>query len=593
MDFRILGPLEVLDEGRRVALGGSKQRSLLALLLLRVNEWLSADSLIDALWGERPPATASKTLQVHVSGLRKALGAGPSNASAGLVVTREHGYELRLDPDRLDACRFERLVAEGRSELDAGRPERGVRALEVALSLWRGVPLGELSSEPFARQEVARLEDRRVAALEQVIEAKLALGGHDEVVGPLESLISEYPYRERPRAQLMLALYRSDRQADALHAYQNARKTLVEELGIEPGERLRELERAILAQDPGLLLAARQAPVAAERAVAAPRSAFVGRVSELAELIGGLDDAFAGQGRLFLLGGEPGIGKSRLAEEVIERARARGARVLVGRCWEAGGAPAYWPWVQSLRAYVRESDIAALRSQLGAGAADLAQIIPELRQHFPDLPEPPSRESEGARFRLFEAASSLLLIATQDRPVVLVLDDLHAADEPSLLLLRFVAREIAASRLLVVCAYRNVDPRLGDPLGSALSELVREPQTAHFVLAGLSERNVAEYVELSTACGAARQCHPYRDRGQSALRGGGGAPAGCRGPHRRAGRAHAHPARPPCRDRPARGTALRALPETAGARLGHGPRVRTGSSGAARRARGRRFAGRP
>jgi DNA-binding SARP family transcriptional activator len=209
----------------------------LALLLLRVNEWLSADSLIDALWGERPPATASKTLQVHVSGLRKALGAGPSNASAGLVVTREHGYELRLDPDRLDACRFERLVAEGRSELDAGRPERGVRALEVALSLWRGVPLGELSSEPFARQEVARLEDRRVAALEQVIEAKLALGGHDEVVGPLESLISEYPYRERPRAQLMLALYRSDRQADALHAYQNARKTLVEELGIEPGRR--------------------------------------------------------------------------------------------------------------------------------------------------------------------------------------------------------------------------------------------------------------------------------------------------------------------------------------------------------------------
>jgi hypothetical protein len=299
----------------------------------------------------------------------------------------------------------ERLVAEGRSELDTGRPDRAVRALEVALSLWRGVPLGELSSEPFARQEVARLEDRGVAALEQVVEAKLALGGHDEVVGPLESLISEYPYRERLRAQLMLALYRSDRQADALHAYQNARKTLVEELGIEPGERLRELERAILAQDPELLLAARRAPVAADRVVEAPRSAFVGRVSELAELIGGLDDAFAGQGRLFLLGGEPGIGKSRLAEEVIDRARARGARVLIGRCWEAGGAPAYWPWVQSLRAYVRESDIAALRSQLGPGAPELAQIIPELRQHLPDLPEPPSRDSEGARFGLFDAAS--------------------------------------------------------------------------------------------------------------------------------------------------------------------------------------------
>ena len=153
MDFLILGPLEVLDEGRRVALGGSKQRSLLALLLLHVNEWLSADWLIDELWGGRPPASASKTLQVHVSGLRKALGAGASNASAGLVVTREHGYELRLDPERVDAWRFERLLAEGRSELDAGDPERGVRALEGALSLWRGVPLG---NSPPSRSHARR-----------------------------------------------------------------------------------------------------------------------------------------------------------------------------------------------------------------------------------------------------------------------------------------------------------------------------------------------------------------------------------------------------------------------------------------------------
>jgi tetratricopeptide (TPR) repeat protein len=159
--------------------------------------------------------------------------------------------------------------------------------------------------------------------------------------------------------------------------------------------------------------------------------------------------------------------------------------------------------VQAFRAYVRETDIAALRSELGAGAADLAQIIPELRQHFPDLPEPPSLGSEGARFRLFEAASSLLLLATRDRPVVLVLDDLHAADEPSLLLLRFVAREIATSRLLVVCAYRDVDPTLRDPLNAALAELVREPQTAHIELAGLSERDVAEYIELSTGVEAA------------------------------------------------------------------------------------------
>jgi DNA-binding SARP family transcriptional activator len=500
MDFRILGPLEVLDEGRRVAVDGSKQRALLALFLLHANETLSTDRLLDELWGERVPAAPAKTLQMHISRLRKALAAGGGNGSAddALVVTRERGYELALDPDRLDSHRFELLVAKGRTELAGGHAQRAVSTLEEALSLWRGPPLAEFAYEPFAQREIARLDDLRVAAQEQLIEARLALGGHSEVVGELEALIGEHPYRERLRRQLMLALYRSDRQADALQAYQDARRTLVEELGIEPGESLRGLERAILAQDPGLQLDAGDVPFEPEPAVETARGAFVGRDSELAELVAGLDDAFAGRGRLFLLVGEPGIGKSRLAEELIAHARGRGARVLVGRCWEAGGAPAYWPWVQSLRAYVREASPDVLRAELGAGAADLAEILPELRERLPDLPEPASPVSEGARFRLFEAASSLLLSATRDRPLVLVLDDLHAADEPSLLLLRFVAREIGASRLLVVCAYRDVDPKLRDPLSSALAELVREPHTAHIPLAGLSERDVAEYFELST-----------------------------------------------------------------------------------------------
>ena len=168
----------------------------------------------------------------------------------------------------------------------------------------------------------------------------------------------------------------------------------------------------------------------------------MGRERELAELVAGLDDALAGRGRLFLLAGEPGIGKSRLADELIGQARARGARVLVGRCWEAGGAPAYWPWVQALRAYVRDAEPEALRAQLGAGAADLAQLLPELRELFPTCRSRRRSESEGARFRLFDAASAFLRSAAQARPLVLVLDDMHAADEPSLLLLRFVAREI-------------------------------------------------------------------------------------------------------------------------------------------------------
>ena len=258
IDFRILGPLEVRDEDRAIALGGSKQRALLALLLLNANETLSTDRLIDELWSERPPANAAKTVQMQISRLRKALAGGAGDGSAGVVVTRERGYELRLDPERLDSHRFERLAAEGRSELACGHPQRSVAALERALSLWRGAPLAELAYEPFAQREIARLEELRVAALEQLIEAKLALGRHAEVVGQLETLVGQHPYRERPRALLMLALYRTDRQADALQAYQDARRTLVEELGIEPGERLRELETAILTQDPELQLAAEE-----------------------------------------------------------------------------------------------------------------------------------------------------------------------------------------------------------------------------------------------------------------------------------------------------------------------------------------------
>jgi predicted ATPase/DNA-binding SARP family transcriptional activator len=278
MEFRILGPLEVLDEGRGVSLGGSKPRALLALLLLHRGETLGAERLIDELWGERPPATAAKSLRVHVSRLRRALSARPARHSGELLVTRGHGYQLMVDSELLDAHRFERLVAEGRSELAAGRPQPAAAALTEALSLWRGRPLDDLAYEPFAQPEIARLEDLHIATLEDLVEARLALGRHAEVVAQLETLIADHPYRERLRAQLMLALYRCERQADALQAYQDARRALVEEIGIEPGERLRELERAILAQDPRL------AAPAALPASGADRGGF----AHLAELPSGV-----------------------------------------------------------------------------------------------------------------------------------------------------------------------------------------------------------------------------------------------------------------------------------------------------------------
>src|SRR5262245_15436725 len=225
MEFRILGPLEVLSNGRALDLGGQKQRALLALLLLEANHVVSRDRLIDGLWEEDPPGTVQKALQVYVSQLRKQLG-------SGCVHTKAPGYLLRVGPDELDLARFLRLREEGR--------------LEEALSLWRGAPLGEFSDRRFAQAEIARLAELRVGCLEERIERDLAAGRDGDLVAELERLVQEHPTRERLRGQLMLCLYRSGRQADALEAYRQARAALVEELGIEPGRRLRELHQAIL-----------------------------------------------------------------------------------------------------------------------------------------------------------------------------------------------------------------------------------------------------------------------------------------------------------------------------------------------------------
>ena len=472
MEFRILGPLDVIEGERLVDLAGAKHRALLAMLLLHANEVVSATRLIDALWEEEPPETAQKALQVYVSQLRKTLGKNH-------LETKAPGYLLRVHEDELDLTRFQRLVQDG--------------SLREALSLWRGPPLAEFASERFAQSEIARLEELRLTCLEQRIEHDLAAGHHAELVGELEALVGEHPLRERLRAQLMLALYRSGRQAEALEAYQQARAALVDELGIEPSRTLRELEKAILRQDPALDLVV--ATGEELEATDGSRAVFVGREAELVELHRGLDEAIAGRGALLLLVGEPGIGKTRLAEELVRRARSRGACVLVGRCWEAGGAPAFWPWVQSLRSYVEQSEPDALRAQLAAGAADVAQIVPELRELFPDLPEP-SLEAEGARFRLFDATARFLKSAAAVRPLVLVLDDLHAADEPSLLLLRFIAGEVGGSRMLIVGTYRDVDPTVRDPLASTLAELAREQVTRRIALGGLTEADVARFVEL-------------------------------------------------------------------------------------------------
>jgi DNA-binding SARP family transcriptional activator/ABC-type oligopeptide transport system substrate-binding subunit len=246
LDFRLLGPLEVVRGGQTVALGGGKPRALLALLLLHANEVVSRDHLIDELWADREPGTAGHSLDVQLSRLRKAF--VPDEP----LVTRRGGYVLEVGPDAIDARRFERILEEGRNANAAGNPERALAALEAALGLWRGPALADLAYEPFARAEVERLEELRLVATEERIDAELALGRHDTLVPELELLTAEHPQRERLRGQQMLALYRAGRQAEALRVYSATRTRLVDELGIEPGHALKELEQAILRQDPEL-----------------------------------------------------------------------------------------------------------------------------------------------------------------------------------------------------------------------------------------------------------------------------------------------------------------------------------------------------
>jgi DNA-binding SARP family transcriptional activator len=481
MEFRILGPLEVVDGGQTVGLSGHKQRALLAALLLEANRVVSSDRLIEMIWDGEPPVTARKALYVHVSQLRRLLG-------KERVETRTPGYRLHVGPDELDLDRFERLHHGGR--------------YAEALSLWRGQPLAEFAYQRFASTERPRLEELRLACVEDQMDAELAAGRDSQLVGELEALAARYPLRERPRGQLMIALYRSGRQAEALEVYEESRRLLNDELGLEPGRELRKLQQAILLQDPLLDRPRRPPAVDWREAASQGGGVFVGRERELDKLMGALDNAFAGRGRLILISGEPGIGKSRLADRLGDEANARGARVIVGRCWEAGGAPAFWPWIQTLRGYVRDSEPQTLRGQLGPGASDLGQLLPELNELFPGLPEPIQADSEGARFRLFDAVAEFFRNACVAQPIVLGLDDLHAADVPSLLLLQFIARQLSSSRLLIVAAYRDVDPIPGDPLTAMLAEVAREPTTSRISLAGLSKDEVAEYVELVAAADA-------------------------------------------------------------------------------------------
>ena len=300
MDFRVLGPIQVTGDSGPVELTSGKQVALLACLLIARGEVVSRDRLIDALWGEQPPASAVNSLQVHVHGLRQRLG--------GERIEHDGpGYRLRLEPGELDLDLFDQRVERGRAELEGAEAEAAASSLREALELWRGLPYEDVRYEAFAQAEVGRLEELRLAALEDRIEADLARGRHSDLVSEVEALVSENGSRERLAGHLMLALYRSGRQAEALEVFGRVREAMRDELGLEPGPALQDLQRAILQQDPALDV--EPGELRARRHLPALATPLVGREAELGELV----ELLGGGSRLVTLTGAGGIGKTRLA----------------------------------------------------------------------------------------------------------------------------------------------------------------------------------------------------------------------------------------------------------------------------------------
>jgi WD40 repeat protein/DNA-binding SARP family transcriptional activator len=315
LEIRTLGRVDATVGGRSLRLGGPKQRAVLAMLALRANRTVATDELIDGLWGDRPPASAAKNVQYYVSQLRKELA---SDGSGAQIVTRGRGYELKLPDDAVDAARFERLVERARAEAERGIVDGSAQG---ALELWRGAPLADVASEPFAGAEIRRLEELHLRALELAIDAELAAGRHDDAIGRLEALIAEHPAHERFHAQRMLALYRAGRQSEAVEGYRTAHRTLSEQIGVEPGPELRRLQEQILAHDPAL--DARPPPELPPQ-LEGGSPLLAGRDRELRWLRKRWQEAEAGRCTTALVSGPSGIGKTRLAAELAAAVQPQG-----------------------------------------------------------------------------------------------------------------------------------------------------------------------------------------------------------------------------------------------------------------------------
>ncbi|MFA9430040.1 BTAD domain-containing putative transcriptional regulator [Egicoccus sp. AB-alg2] len=496
MQFGVLGPLSLVRDGATIDVTTPKQRALLTHLLVQARRPVPIEQLVAGLWGEQPPAQALVSLRSYVSNLRRTL-----DGTGVTIASRNRGYLLDADPDAVDHVRFERLLATGRGHLRAGDPAAALGALDAALALWRGDVFADAADNELLRGDAVRLDELRRGAHEDRMEALLQLGRPEEVVAAATDFVLREPLRERARGQLMLALYRTGRGPDALEAFHGFRSLLADELGLDPSPHLQRLADDILRQEPelsrerdGAATPPAAPPVAAPIAGPdAPPTRLAGRVHERTELRSSLERMTAGTGSVLLVVGEPGIGKTTLLEGMVEDAVALGAVAAWGRCPETPGAPAFWPWVQALRTLADAVDDPTL-SQLVAGEASaLAHLVPTIADRTGAAPGDLAGHAE-ARFVLFDAVDLFLRRFTAARPLLVVIDDLHWADEPSLQLLGYLAPHVGDRRLVLAASYRDVVADWSPTLQATLAELVRAPTLQQLGLAGLLPADVARVV---------------------------------------------------------------------------------------------------
>ncbi|MDX3104105.1 BTAD domain-containing putative transcriptional regulator [Nonomuraea angiospora] len=489
--IRVLGSFATEVNGATVHLGGPRQRGVLALLVAARGQVVPVDRMIEDLWREEPPARALMSLQAYVSNLRRLLEPGrPPRTPARLLVSAAPGYALRLPPESVDAWRFEELLDQARTVTD---PRAARSRLAEALALWQGPAFAEVADEPWAAAETARLNELRLVATELHVAAGLRIGDAATVVPEAERLTREEPLREEGWRLHALALWSSGRQADALATLRRARGIFAEELGLDPGPDLTALEEAILAQRTDVLReTVPPPPPAAPRPRPAPitEAPFVGRQAELSALVTAATEAATDGARIALVTGEAGLGKSTLLEHLGRRLERDGWLVAVGHCPEVDSAPPAWAWTEALTAV-------AAATPPGEFADDLAPLLTDT--------QPVNADATAGRFRLRQAVWKWLAAVAAQRPVAVVLDDLHWADAATLELLGGGLGTRAP--ILVVAAYRaDESGHLTETLASlaratplrlalpglddeAVAELVRtECQTDEETIAGIAER---------------------------------------------------------------------------------------------------------